>query len=289
MRIAIRICVAIVTACVSNSMTADAATPWWSPVGLQDTALTGVAASGKTIDVRTDNGRTLRSVDAGAHFDAVPGDPPVKPPRAVSAGPYGWAIDATGHVLRRDAASSAFVVDAGTPDLGSGANLIAAPGALPGVVVAVATDGTVWRRGSGGDWRRALLLLPQSLVQGVPRITSVAAFSRPLSDTVYLGSDGYAVLDSTNGGDDWLRAGPGLPDGVNALATDDGAHAVYAATSHGLWVHVLQTLPAPPAYSDAQLVWRWIGIALITVIASAAAAVAMLRALREAPAPSARA
>jgi hypothetical protein len=146
-------------------------------------------------------------------------------------------------------------------------------------VVTVATDGTVWRRGQDGDWKRALLLLPQSLAQGVPRITSLTAFAKPLTASVYLGTDGYAVLDSTNGGDDWIRAGPGLPDAVYALTTDPAMQSLYAGTSDGLWVHALQKLPAPPAYQDAALVWRWLGIGAITLIASGLALLGLVRIL----------
>ena len=169
------------------------------------------------------------------------------------------------------------MLDPGSPDLGAGADLIAATAALPGVVVTVSTDGTVWRRGQDGDWKRALLLLPASLVQGVPRITSVTAFTEPLSDAIYLGTDGYADLISTDGGDDWIRAGPGLPDSVYSLSADSGRHAVYAGTSDGLWEHVLQSLPAPPAYHDAALIWRWLGIGAVTLVASAVALLAMVR------------
>ena len=165
--------------------------------------------------------------------------------------------------------------DPGSPDLGAGADLIASPAALPGVVVAVSTDGTVWRRGQDGDWKQALLLLPASLVQGVPRITSVTAFTEPLSDAIYLGTNGYAVLISTDGGDDWIRAGPGLPNSVSSLSADSARKAVYAGTSDGLWEHVLQVLPAPPAYQDAPLVWQWLGIGAITLVASAAALLGM--------------
>jgi hypothetical protein len=52
---------------------------------------------------------------------------------------------------------------------------------------------------------------------------------------------------------------------------------VYAGTSNGLWEHVLQALPHPPAYQDAQLVWRWLGIGAITLVASAAALLGMMR------------
>jgi hypothetical protein len=169
------------------------------------------------------------------------------------------------------------VADPGSPGLGAGADLIASPAALPGVVVAVSTSGVVWRRGQDGDWKQALLLLPASLVQGVPRVTSVTAFTEPLSEAIYLSTAGYAVLISTDGGDDWIRAGPGLPDSVSSLSADSARHAVYAGTSDGLWVHVLQELPAPPAYQDAALVWRWLGIGAVTLLASIAALLGMLR------------
>jgi hypothetical protein len=52
---------------------------------------------------------------------------------------------------------------------------------------------------------------------------------------------------------------------------------VYAGTSDGLWEHVLQSFPAPPAYQDAALVWRWIGIGAVTLIASVAALFGMTR------------
>ena len=121
------------------------------------------------------------------------------------------------------------------------------------------------------------MLLPASLVQGVPRVTSVTAFTEPLSEAIYLSTAGYAVLISTDGGDDWIRAGPGLPDSVSSLSADSARHAVYAGTSDGLWVHVLQELPAPPAYQDAALVWRWLGIGAVTLLASIAALLGMLR------------
>ena len=156
--------------------------------------------------------------------------------------------------------------------------LRAAPASLPGVVVTVDRDGVVQRRDADGHRARALLLLPQGWVQGPPRITALVAFeTQPLTDTVYLGTDGYSVLASSDGGDDWYRAGPGLPDRVLALATDATTQAVYAGTDDGLWVHHLRAFPAPPAYADAALRWRWLGIALVTVAASAAAAGVLLR------------
>ncbi len=271
-------CVAL-TVLAIGSVSAHAAPPWWSPVGLSGVSITGVSAIGGTITVRTAGGTTLESTDAGKTFAPVPGNPALPPTGTVTSGGHFWRIDSSGRVLHAanlaDRSLGA-LPDARAPSLGQGADLIAAPAALPGVVVAVSTDGTVWRRGQDGDWKQALLLLPQSLVQGIPHVTSVTAFTQPLSDAIYLGTAGYSVLISTDGGDDWIRAGPGLPDSVYALSADDARHAVYAGTSDGLWVHVLQELPAPPAYQDASLVWRWIGIGAVTLVAAALTLLGML-------------
>src|SRR4029077_14770355 len=156
--------------------------------------------------------------------------------------------------------------------LGAAAHLLGAPGSLDGVVVAVAADGTVWRRSQAGDWGRALLLLPDSVLDPhVPAVTGVAAFVQPLSNAVYVATDGFAVLESGNGGDDWIRAGPGLPGHVLALTTDDAARAVYAATDDGLWVHHLQATPQPPDYAPQDLLSRQLGTALVTLAGCAAA------------------
>ncbi len=256
-----------------------AADGWWSPVGLRGQSITKVSAIGNAIMVRTGSGTTLVSTDAGATFAPAAGNPAFPPTGTVQIGTAVWSITSGGRVAytANSALRSAPTFDPGSPSLGAGADLLASPAALPGVVVAVSTDGTVWRRGEDGDWKQALLLLPQSLVQGVPRVTSVAAFTQPLSEAIYLGTDGYAVLISTDGGDDWIRAGPGLPNSVYALSADPARHSLYAGTSNGLWVHVLQELPAPPAYQDAALVWRWIGIGAVTLVAAALTLLGMVR------------
>jgi hypothetical protein len=272
------VCVALATLLI-GSAPARAADAWWSPVALLGTSVTRVSAIGDAITVRTGKGATLVSTDGGKTFASAPAATRIPPLNVVTVGKETWEIDPAGRVLHATgtAANGTPVVDPGSPDLGRGAALIAAPAALPGVVVAVSTDGTVWRRGEDGDWKQALLLLPASLVQGVPRVTSIAAFTEPLTGAIYLGTDGYAVLVSTDGGDDWIRAGPGLSDSVYSLSAGSARHAVYAGTSNGLWEHVLQALPHPPAYQDAQLVWRWLGIGAITLVASAAALLGMMR------------
>ena len=284
-RRAIALAAAVVVALialVSASAPARATSAWWNPVALRGVAVTRVSAIGDTITVRTGSGATLMSMDGGKTFTPAPAGTTFPPTNVVAIGAERWEIDSSGRVIHVSnvAQRNAPVPDPGSPDLGAGADLIASPAALPGVVVAVSADGTVWRRGQDGDWKQALLLLPASLVQGVPRITSVSAFTAttpPLSDAIYLGTDGYAVLVSTDGGDDWIRAGPGLPDSVYSLSADSARKAVYAGTSDGLWEHVLQSFPAPPAYQDAALVWRWIGIGAITLVASLAALLGMTR------------
>src|ERR1700694_1689379 len=257
---------------------ASAAEPWWTPLWLRGVAVDAVTAGGKTVLVHTGSGTTMRSDDSGLHFVPVAGNPPIQPPSGVTSGADRWAIDASGRVLHAKGGGSR-TLDPGAPELGPAAHLIAAPAAFPGVVVAVAVDGVVWRRGQDGDWQRALLLLPAGFPRGVPRITGLTAFTQPLSGSVYLGTDGYSVLSSTDGGDDWIRAGPGLPGSVLALTTDAATHAVYAGTSDGLWVHHLRALPAPPAYHDAALVWRWVGIGLVSLVFALAGAALLLVAL----------
>jgi len=269
---------ALVAAVLAPVLHASAAEPWWTPLGLRGVAVDAVSAGGTTVLVHTGSGTTMRSHDSGVHFVPVAGNPPIQPPAGVTSGADRWAIDASGRVVHAKG-SGALTLDPGSPELGAAAHLIAAPAAFPGVVVAVAVDGVVWRRGQDGDWQRALLLLPAGFPQGVPRITGLSAFTQPLSGSVYLGTDGYSVLSSTDGGDDWIRAGPGLPDSVLSLTTDAAARAVYAGTSDGLWVHHLRALPAPAVYQDAALVWRWVGIALVSLVSALAGAALLLIAL----------
>lgn len=267
---------------ITPGTTPALAAAWWAPAGLRGTDVRSVTAEGSVIEAVTASGVTLRSADRGNHFSRVAA--PVTPQGVVTAGQYTWSVDVSGRVLRGSRGGPR-LPDPGSPNLGRGARLLAAPAALPGVVVAVAVDGTVWRRAQDGDWRRALLLLPQSLVQGVPHVTSVAAFARPVTDSIYIATSGYSVLSSLDGGDDWIRSGPGLPDTVNGLAADNTAHSVYAATPDGLWVHVLQALPAPAQYSDQARAWRLAGIAAVTLVAASLAVLVMLRLIPRASGP----
>ena len=262
-----------------SDIPARAAAPWWTPVGLRGVAIARVSATGDTITVRTKTGSTLISVDAGRTFAPTNGSAELPPTGSVRVGNESWSIGSDGVVAHDPniASGTAPAPDPGAPHLGAGADLIASPAAITGVVVAVGTDGIVWRRGQDGDWKQALLLLPRSLFQGVPRITSLAAFTEPLTDAIYLGTDGYGVLISRDGGDDWIRAGAGLPDAVSSLSADSTRSSLYAGTSDGLWVHMLQALPGPPAYHDAALVWRWVGIGAVTAFAAALTLLGLVR------------
>nr|MDQ2961430.1 hypothetical protein [Candidatus Dormibacteraeota bacterium] len=142
-------------------------------------------------------------------------------------------------------------------------------------VLAVGADGHVWRRGEDGRWATAFILLPAGGFSGVPSVTGLQAFTQPLTVAVYLGVDGYGVLLTEDGGDDWIRADPGLPGNVLGLAADPAAKSLFAATDDGLWVHHLQSFPSPPAYRDAQLWLRWLGIAAVALAATVAAAVGL--------------
>ena len=255
---------------------AAAAEPWWSYKALAGTAVTALQADGPDVVVRTASGRVLQSTDGGSTFATQPEATGLSPPPLVRSGNDRWRIDASGHVLHAHGRGP-LTQDPKSPDLGAGAHLLAAPAAHPGVVVAVAQNGMVWRRGGDGDWALALVLLPASLISGVPRVTSLTAFAQPLTDTVYLATDGFSVLITTDGGDDWIRANPGLPDAVFALAADDRAHAVFAGTSNGLYVHHLQAFPAPPSYRDSALTLRWLGISLVTLLSALLAGLFLVR------------
>lgn len=269
-------------ASVSPGALAD---PWWQPLGLRGQAVSAVAVTRDEVAAIAD-GRVVVSTDGGVRFAAgtslppatvpclggVTGVPP-HPDAVACAGDDAWVLS-RGEVLHGQR-NGRLTPDAGAPDLGLGARLVAAPAALPGVVVAVAGDGTVWRRQGAGRWAHALLLLPQSLVAGAPAVTAVAAFSRPLSAAVYLGTDGYGVLASVNGGADWFRADPGLPGRVLALVADPDHRALYAGTTDGLWRHHLSALPRPPSYPAPDLRWRWVATAAVTLVAWAEGVVAL--------------
>lgn len=262
--------------------TASAAEPWWVPVGLRGEAVSQVTANGSEISV-TASGRQLVSHDGGRTFTDGAGPPQAPLPPGIDAevrsGSDRWALSA-GKVLHA-LGSSPLVPDPGAPDLGPHAHLLAAPAALPGAVVAISDAEVVWwREGATGRWGRALVLLPQTLFSGRPAITALSAFEQPISGGIYLSTDGYSVLLSSNGGEDWLRAGPALPNNVFSLASDGVGQAVYAGTADGLWVHHLRAVPSIPVYTGADLFNRRAGTLVITLLAIAAGLLILLRGLR---------
>lgn len=273
-RIARLIAVLPALALLALPATARAAQPWWQPLAFAGQRVSDVAVSGGHVAV-TVNGAGYSSSDRGGHFaPALPPPPPAAP--VTSAGRV-WEIR-DGKVLSGTSTDS-LMPDPHAPFLGTTARLLAAPAAIPGVVLAVGSDGHVWRRGQDGGWATALVLLPGGGISGVPAVTALTAFSQPLSGAVYLGTDGYGVLLSTDGGDDWIWAAAGLPENVLSLATDSSSRSLYAATGDGLWVHRLQSFPAPPVYRDAALYLRWLGIGAVGLGASALAIVALSVAL----------
>jgi hypothetical protein len=254
--------------------TAHAAQAWWEPLAFAGQRVTSVLALPGEMLVNTTSGAFL-SGDNGHSFQALPPDRHVALPR--TPGPTDWQID-NGTVLTAPSGRP-LVPDPGAPFLGASAHLIAAPAAQPGVVVAVGTDNHVWRRAPSGQWATSFILLPAGGLSGPPQVSSLAAFTTPLSGAVYMGTDGYGVLLSENGGDDWIRADPGLPENVLALSADSHSQALYAATDQGLFVHHLQSFPAPPVYHDASLYLRWLGIGAVGVAATVLAIIALRVAL----------
>jgi hypothetical protein len=251
-------------------VTVRAAQPWWQPLAFAGQRVSDVAVSGGQVAV-TVNGAGYSSSDRGGHF--APAPPPPPPAAPVTSAGRVWEIR-DGKVLSGTSTDS-LRPDPRAPFLGTTAHLVAAPAAIPGVVLAVGSDGHVWRRGQGGGWATALVLLPGGGISGVPAITALTAFTQPLSGAVYLGTDGYGVLLSSDGGDDWIRAEAGLPENVLSLATDSSSRTLYAATADGLWVHRLQSFPAPPVYRDAALYLRWLGIGAVGLGATVLAIIAL--------------
>jgi hypothetical protein len=273
---ALAVTAAFVLPLIPRTVHADQA--WWEPLGFAGQRVTAVNVVSGQLIVDTESGRFV-STDGGRTFSAAGSGvaEATSPGATVTSGDVVWEI--RDGVVLAGRAAGALAPDPGAPSLGATAHLIAAPAALPGVVVAVGTDNHVWRRAASGSWATAFVLLPAGGLSGVPQVTSVAAFTQPLSVAVYLGVDGYGVLLTEDGGDDWIRADPGLPENVLGLAADAPTRALFAATDQGLFVHRLQAFPAPPVYHDSALYLRWLGIGLVAVIATALALLGLRRIL----------
>ena len=262
---------------------AQAAGPWWQLVAFPGQTVSRVAVV---------QGRVTALVGGEAMVQAASGfvaaaAPPPPAPATVTTGSRTWSISPTGRVMVTED-GRAPSPDPGSPALGSGAHLIAAPLAVPGFVVAVSTGGTVWRRDPSGGWAVSLALLPATLLTGTPAVTSIAGFhTDAVSGVVYIGTTGYGTLLTSDNGDDWVRADPGLPDDVLSLAADasGAAPAIWAGTSQGLYVHRLQALPSIPNYSGGSLTGKWlITLALCLGVIVLAGLALIARARRRPPA-----
>ncbi len=235
---------------------AQAASPWWQLAGFAGQNVSRVAVVQGRVTALVGGSPVVQTPGGFVAADA----PPPRPAAQVTVGARTWSIGSSGEVLVSSHGRTPSR-DPGSPDLGAGAHLIAAPLAAPGVVIAVSTSGTVWRRAADGGWSVSLALLPATLVTGTPQVTGLVAFNTvDVSTVVYLGTDGYGTLLTSDGGEDWVRADPGLPDGVLGLAADPtgAAPAVWAATSAGLYVHRLRATPSIPNYAGGSLTGKWI-------------------------------
>lgn len=173
------------------------------------------------------------------------------------------------------------VENGGRPDpkTPAGVQFIAGSGTQPGVAIAAGTSG-IWRRDASGQWQHSLILLPQGLLSGPPTVTAVVAFAKPLTNSIYLGTDGQGVLVTSDGGQSWVRDDLGLPDNVLSLSVSSSQKTLYAFTDQGLWIHQLQALPSPPSYPQGDLLLRWLAILALAVVASVAGVAALYQVCR---------
>ncbi len=254
---------------------ARASTAWWQPLAYAGVRISAVSVAPGKLIVDTPAGRFL-STNQGEHLH---GDKR----HAIAVTATAQRRHDLGHPQRHRPHQSR--AEWGRLNIPIPAPPISAPARTcspprpprPGAVVAVGSDNHVWRRTPSGSWSTAFIPLPAGGLSGTPRVTALAAFTQPLTTAVYMGLDGYGVLLTQDGGDDWIRADPGLPENVLGLATDQAAKALYAATDQGLYVHHLQSFPAPPVYIDSALYLRWLGIAAVALAATIAALLALRR------------
>jgi len=263
------------------AMPAQADGPWWQLAAFPGQNVTSVAVVQGRVTALVGGAAMVQTANG---FVAAAAPPPAAP-ATVTTGARTWSINAAGEVMVAEGGGAARR-DPGGPELGSGAHLIAAPLAVPGFVVAVSTGGTVWRRDASGGWSVSLALLPATLITGTPAVTSIAGFNTAaVSDVVYIGTAGYGTLLTSDGGDDWVRADPGLPDDVLSLAADasGAAPAIWAGTSEGLYVHRLQAEPTIPNYSGGSLTGKWLITIALGLVVIALAGVALIAWSRRRP------
>jgi len=117
-----------------------------------------------------------------------------------------------------------------------------------------------------------LQVLPAGGLAGVPGSTGIAAVG-PTS--AYLATLGFAALLTPDDGYDWYRAAPSqLPADIAAIASVGPVFAganpqgeVVAAGPRRLYLHRLQSLPAPPIYTGGTAMLEGAGTVATTVAA----------------------
>ncbi|HEY6537901.1 MAG TPA: hypothetical protein VI138_02535 [Candidatus Dormibacteraeota bacterium] len=160
----------------------------------------------------------------------------------------GWA--GSEHAPRFPAGTGALT------ELGSGAILVAEAGGL------------IWL-GQRRSWERAFQVLPAGGLDGVPRVTALAADGWTAA---YVGTDGFGTLLTPDGGYSWYRAPPPGA-AVRELATVGPVFSrrprgmVVAVTDAGIYLHRLQVLPAPPVYSPPRASAELEGTVGVTALA----------------------
>ncbi len=168
--------------------------------------------------------------------------------------------------------------------LGDGSSFHAAPGAPPvpqgsriaelgiGTQLVAQPSGTVWAD-PGGRWQAVFQLLPYGGIGGIPVITALASDG---PQAAYLATRGFGTLLTPDAGFSWYRTAPSSS--VLALATLGPVFAarphgeVIAAAPHRVFLHRLQTLPAPPVYSGGTGLAEALGTAGVAVLFGVAVA-----------------
>jgi hypothetical protein len=135
-----------------------------------------------------------------------------------------------------------------------------------GVLLVGQTGGLIWR-GQGESWSRAFQILPYGGLGGVPTVTSLVADG---ATSAYVGTAGFGTLLTPDGGYSWYRAAP-ASGVISALAT---VGPVFSAKAHGfvvaltpgqIYLHRLQLLPEPLAYTPTAESAELVGTAAVTL------------------------
>lgn len=197
-----------------------------------------------------------------------PGDPPVRTGFLALAGPVERGqpfLVATTRGIYLVGSDGRLVLSPNSPRLGAGATLTEMG---DGILLAGDDRGTIYALYSTG-WTPIFQILPQGGLEGVPNLTAIVGVG---PDAAYVATLGFGTLLTPDGGYTWYRAAPSAD--VVALAalgpiySSKPSGLVLAATTSGVFVHHLQTLPAPPAYSGATQTAQLLGTAAVTVVAA---------------------